>query len=156
MATAPIPSPIPAAAAAAAPAAESALLADYNAQGALGGLFAPAYIKGYAPSEQAVAAWTQQNQGINRAMVDELRMPNEWRPPQKPKGYGDVYGAGRIPDQLRYGDDRGQVDPLALMASAQGGNYDVEARRAAIAQRVMENEQAQAAYVPTPKAWWMP
>jgi len=156
MATAPIPSPIPAAAAAAAPAAESALLADYNAQGALGGLFAPAYIKGYAPSEQAVAAWTQQNQGINRAMVDELRMPNEWRPPQKPKGFSDVYGSGRIPDNIQTGDERGQVDPLALTASAQGGPYDIEARRAAIAQRVMENEQAQAAYVPTPKAWWMP
>ena len=151
MASAPIPSPIPASAP-----TPDAPFADYNPEGALGGMFAPAYIKGYAPSEQAVQAWTEQNQGIDRAMVDELRMPNEWRPPQKPKGYGDVYGAGRIPDQLRYGDDRGQVDPLALTASSQGGPYDVDARRAAIAKRVMENQQAQAAYVPTPKAWWMP
>jgi hypothetical protein len=154
MASAPIPSPIPAAAAAPTP---DAPFADYNPEGALGGMFAPAYIKGYAPSEQAVQAWTEQNQGIDRAMVDELRMPNEWRPPAPVGGLPsrDVYGAGRIPNSLRYGDDRGQVDPLALTASSQGGPYDVEARRSAIAQRVLENQQAQAAYVPTPKAWWM-
>jgi hypothetical protein len=129
-------------------------IADYNPEGALGGMFAPAYIHGYSPSEQAVAAWTAQNQNVNRAMIEELRMPNQWMPPEKPKGFSDVYGSGRIPDNIQTGDERGQVDPLALTASAQGGPYDIEARRAAIAKRLMENQQAQASYVPPKTTWW--
>ena len=157
----PIAAPPAAAAAAAAAAPADApmgdMFANYNPEGSLNGLFAPAYIKGFAPSEQAVSAWHAQNNPISYSDVDALRMPNEWRPPAPVGGLPsrDVYGAGRIPNSLRYGDDRGQVDPLALTASSQGGPYDVEARRSAIAQRVLENQQAQAAYVPTPKAWWM-
>jgi hypothetical protein len=156
----PLPIAAPPAAAAAAAAAAPAdapmgdMFANYNPEGSLNGLFAPAYIKGFAPSEQAVSAWHAQNNPISYSDVDALRMPNEWMPPQKTSRFGtDVYGAGRIPDKLRYGDDRGQVDPLALISLSQGGPYDVDARRNAIAQRLTANKAAEAAYV-APKNWW--
>ena len=156
----PIAAPAAAAAAAAAAPAEQPMgdmFANYNPEGSLNGLFAPAYIKGYAPSEQAVSAWHAQNNPVSYSDVDALRMPNQWMPPQKTSRFGtDVYGAGRIPDKLRYGDDRGEVDPLALISLSQGGPYDVEGRRNAIAQRIQENQAAEAAYKPETKAWWMP
>jgi hypothetical protein len=37
------------------------------------------------------------------------------------------------------------VDPAALVAAAQGGDYDIEGRRNAIAARVAANQAAQAA-----------
>ena len=37
--------------------AMASLNANYNPQGDLGGLFAPAYVPGYAPAEQAVMGW---------------------------------------------------------------------------------------------------
>jgi len=157
----PIPPPVPLAAAAEAvaeqapaPFAEAPMYANYDSQGALGGLFAPAYIKGYAPAEQAVQAWHNKNNPISYSDVDALRMPNAWQPPQPTNPYGgDVYGSGRIPDKLRYGDDRGEVDPLALISLSQGGPYDVEGRRNAIAKRLADNDAAQAAYKP-PRNWW--
>jgi len=54
-----------------------------------------------------------------------------------------VYG-GPIPLQQTYGDNRGMVDPEALRVAAQGGHYDIEGRRAAIAARLAENERLRA------------
>jgi len=147
MADAPIPSPIPVP-----PTGENA---DYNPEGALGGMFAPAYIKGFAPSEQAVAAWTAKNRPISYSDVDALRMPHEWREPQQMTGYGDVYGSGRIPNNLYYGHDQGQVDPLALISLSQGGPYDKDARRNSIAARLADNQAKEQAYnARPPKNWW--
>jgi hypothetical protein len=44
-----------------------------------------------------------------------------------------------------YGDQRGIVDPEALRVLAQGGKYDFNARRDAIAQRLTANTAAQTA-----------
>ena len=146
----PLPiAPTPVAAAAEAAPVDQAMgdmFANYNPEGSLNGLFAPAFIKGYAPSEAAVGAWHKKNNPISYTDVDALRMPNKWMPAQPPGGLPsyDVYGAGRIPNSLRYGDDRGEVDPAALISLAQGGPYDVEARREAIAKRVQENKDAEA------------
>ena len=145
------PPPVAAAAAEAAASAAPAepmgdLFRDYNPEGSLGGMFAPAFIKGFQPSEQAVQAWTAKNRPISYSDVDELRMPNAWQPPQQTQGWGDVYGSGRIPNNLKYGDERGEVDPLALLSLSQGGPYDKEARRNAIAKRLADNTAAQTAY----------
>jgi hypothetical protein len=128
------------------------LFASYNPKGADSGLFAPAYVAGFQPSEDAVAAWTAQNHTVTPGMIDQLRMPNAWQAPSTAvagSGFaGGVYGAGRIPQSQTLGDPQGLVDPLALRALAQGGNYDVGARRAAIAQRLADNAAAAAAYTP--------
>ena len=121
----------------------------YNPEGALGGMFAPAYIKGFAPSEAAVAKWQAENHGLTPAMIDQTRMPNEWRDPNvgvTSVGGRGPYGAGQIPNNLSYGDPQGSVDPEALRIAAQGGKYDMNARRDAIAQRMLANSAAEAAY----------
>lgn len=136
------------------------LFQTYDPQGGDSGLFAPAYIAGYQPSQAAVAAWNAQNHAVTPALVDQLRMPQAWQAPNDLAGgapggskmagglIGGLYGAGRIPQSQTFGDTQGQVDPLALRALAQGGPYDIAARRAAIADRVAQNAAAQAAYVP--------
>lgn len=125
----------------------------YDAVGALGGMFAPAYIAGNQQSQDAVQKWTAENQGMNAGMIDQTRMPPEWQQPEPANpyagfggmGYGN-YGAGRIPNQLTFGDSRGPVDPEALRIASQGGKYDMNARRDAIAGRVLANTNAQTAY----------
>jgi hypothetical protein len=122
------------------------LFVTYNPKGAAGGLFAPAYIHGYAPSEQAVADWQASKGGLTRDMIDELRMPEEWTPPSG-KAPGDgVYGGSNIPLTLKLGQSGGLVDPAALRALSHGTFYDVGARRDAIAARLLANKQAQDAY----------
>jgi hypothetical protein len=138
------------------------LFVTYNPKGAAGGLFAPAYIHGYAPSEQAVADWQGQRGGLTHEMITgELRMPDEWTPPepaQQTRGGlagassgkfpGDgVYGGGNIPLNLTLGkDSRGKLDPAALSALAHGTAYDTQGRRDAIAARLLSNQNAQDEY----------
>jgi hypothetical protein len=126
------------------PAAPGGLFDTYNAQGALGGMFAPAYIRGHTPSEQAVAAW-QQDRRPGQDIIEQSRMPNLYvDPASNPTlGGGDVYGNG-IKQNLTFGDPRGMVDPEALRVAAQGGKYDLEGRRNAIAARLAENARLQA------------
>lgn len=119
------------------------LFADYNPQGALNGTFAPAYVSGYAPSEQAVSAWAAQNRPITSANIEDTRLPTEYMG-NVPKTAGDgVYGSG-VPTRQSYLDPRGTVDPEALRVLAQGGHYDMATRRNAIAARLAANAAAAA------------
>ena len=156
-ADAPIPTPIPAAAAAdpAADTVAGSLDQFYDPVGAMGGRFAPAYVRGYAPSEAAVAAWQAKNRPLDGVHLDTLRMPEPWQAPQQPNPYGgDVYGSGRIPDKMSFiTTGKGRLDDNILRSWSQGGPYDVDARRNAIAKRLTDNEAAQKAYTP-PKQWW--
>jgi hypothetical protein len=128
------------------------LFSTYNSQGADGGLFAPAYVAGFKPSEDAVAAYNAQMHPVDIGTAEGLRMPSAWQPPSTAMAgsgqFGGNYGAGRIPQSQTFGDPQGLVDPEALRAAAQGGPYDVAARRAAIAARLQQNAAAQAAYQP--------
>lgn len=138
--------------AAAADAAMGAIFENYDPVGAVNGLFAPAYIKGYAPSEQAVAAWNAANRGFTQADLEATRMPNEWVDPGggalagRAAFAGGPYGAGRVPNNLSFGDERGALDPEALRVLAQGGKYNSSARRNSIAQRLAENAAKEQAY----------
>lgn len=123
------------------------LFQTYNPMGAAGGMFAPAYIKGFAPSEQAVADWRGTNRGITSATVDQLRMPQEFDkyslgPTPQGRPTFDVYGSGAIPQHLRFGDQRGIVDTNALRAASMGTPYDIGARRDAIASQMLLNHNA--------------
>jgi hypothetical protein len=134
MADAPPPTP--------APDAPGNIFEGYQA-GDPSDMFAPAYLKGYAPSEKALAAWTAYNH--QPGIVDASRMPNLYVDPAQNQiiGADGVYGNG-VPQQQTYGDNRGMVDPEALRVAAQGGHYDIEGRRAAIAARLAENERLKA------------
>ena len=112
--------------------------------GTVNDMFAPAYLKGYAPSEKAVAEWTAANRP-GMSIIDASRMPNLLQDPAATRmSAGDgVYG-GPLPLNQSYGDNRGMVDPEALRVAAQGGHYDLEGRRAAIAARLAENARLQA------------
>jgi hypothetical protein len=90
---------------------------NYNPVGALNNTFAPAYIPGYAPSEQAVMQRQQtrglqgiQNQGVQ--YLEELQSPR----PQGPNAFA-----------------QGSYDPAMLRALAQNLPYDVSRRRSEIA-----------------------
>lgn len=112
-------------------------------------LFAPAYIHGYKPSEDALSAWNATNHPLTRDDVDALRMPNLYTPASPKTPADGVYGAG-VPINQMYGDARGAVDPAALRVLAQGGQYDVGARRNAIAARLAQNATLQAQPAPAP------
>ena len=125
------------------------LFQTYDPKGADSGLFAPAYIAGFQPSQDAVAAWNAQNHVVTPSMMDQLQMPAQWQAPQTQQsslGTKALGAAGNIPQNQSFGQP--QVDPNALRALAQGGPYDVQARRDAIAQRLAANAAAQAAYTP--------
>ena len=137
------------------------LFATYNPHGAAGGLFAPAYIHGYAPSEKAVADWNTTKGGLTHEMIaKDLLMPDEWKPPQQEQTRGGgmtdvsgnfpgdgVYGGGNIPRNLVLGKNaNGTIDVEALRALSHGTPYDVGARRDAIAARMLANQQAQDEY----------
>jgi hypothetical protein len=131
------------AAAAAPPPAQQALgelFAQYR-PGTPSDMFAPAYIKGYSPSEYAVSQWQVANRGTTDADVEASRMPSEYRD-QSVTGASDHYGGGRIPLNIDY-TGKGAVDPEALRALSQGGRYDLNARRNAIAARLAANLAAQ-------------
>lgn len=139
-AAAPVPVPDPAAPTG--PATSGSIFDTYDPAGAMGGLFAPAYIHGYKPSEDAVAAWQAQNRGVNADVIEQSRMPATARPSTTIGGDG-VYG-GPLPQYQIYGDPRGTVDPAALRAASLGGHYDLQARRDAIAARIAANNAAMA------------
>jgi hypothetical protein len=138
------------------------LFVTYNPHGAAGGLFAPAYIHGYAPSEQAVADWQGQRGGLTHEMVaNDLLMPDAWKPPapqEQTRGGGmvdasstfpgdGVYGGSNIPRNLTLGKNpNGTIDTAALRALSHGTAYDVQGRRDAIAARLLANQQAQDEY----------
>jgi hypothetical protein len=101
-----------------------------------GGLFAPPHVAGDPASAAAIDAWNAQHHYLTRAEVEATRMP----PPFAPATTG-LKGQSNVVAQQNIG----TVDPAALLAAAQGVPYDIEARRNAIAARIMENEAAQAA-----------
>jgi hypothetical protein len=120
---------------------------DYDPQGALGGLFAPAFIKGFAPSEAAVSKWQAANHALTPGMLDQTAMPAQWTPPAAPVA-GSTFrqdGGSGISSNLNFGGNKPPVDPEALRVLAQGGKYDMAARRDAITQRILENAAAQSA-----------
>jgi hypothetical protein len=88
---------------------------------ALGDLFAPAYIRSDPNSVQRVNDWQAQNFGMTNQGVE----------------------ATRIPVGFNTGNPAGMVDPEALRVLAQGGPYDLNARRNAIAAQVQAQQQAQ-------------
>ena len=57
--------------------------------GALGGLFAPAYIHGNPESEAAVAKWQAENFALTPAMIEATRGPSTTVPTS---GVSVVYG----------------------------------------------------------------
>jgi hypothetical protein len=126
-----VPVPVPAEAAAAVP----DLYQNYDPTGAMGGLFAPALIRGWQPSEDAVTAWTKLNRSMTPQGIEDTRMPF---PAMADRGSApsDQYGGGAIPLNLNYA-GQGGVDPEALRVWSQGGKYDWDARRNLISRRLM-------------------
>jgi hypothetical protein len=88
----------------------------------LGTLFAPAYTAGDQSSMDAVNQWMAQNYSMTNPKVEETRSPVSFNT----------------------GNPAGMVDPEALRALAQGGPYDFDARRNAIAAQVAANQAAAA------------
>ena len=106
------------------------LFENYDPQGAMDGLFAPAYIQGYAPSEKAVAEWQAQNHADDAG--DARRRcgcRTEWTRPQR-ADHGErrtiLRRAARIPNNLRFVDRAGHGRPGGAAALAQGGQYDMD------------------------------
>ena len=64
--------------------------------------------------------------------IDQTRMPIASRG-HRPIEYRLTVGMAGVPLTQVYGDQRGQIDPEALRVLAQGGQYDFNARRDAIA-----------------------
>ena len=86
---------------------------------------------------------------LTAEQIDQLRMPNPYQVPA-PTGVNNPFMSmmGGGPMSRNKGqpqgynpDPRGMVDPAALQALAFGTEYDVEARRNAIAARILENER---------------
>lgn len=122
--------------------AMGSLFENYDPVGSLNGMFAPAYIHGFAPSEAAVGAWNKANAGLTSADIEATRMPNDYQAPGNPlDSFGTMFGRGGT--TANFGDPRGTVDPEALRVAAQGGKYDINARRNAIAAKVAANAAAQ-------------
>lgn len=111
----------------------------YDPTGALGGLFAPAYIHGNPESEAAVQQWQSQNFGLTPEMVEQTRGPATTVTNPATGGMGQlVRGPGTTTSTP------GSVDPAALRILAQGGKYDMNKRRDEIAKQVLANTAAAA------------
>lgn len=98
-------------------------MADFaapNTTAAMGDLFAPAYIAGDPASAQAALDWQNRIFNVNSGNIDQTRMPVSFNT----------------------GNAGGMVDPRALQVLAQGGPYDFNARRNAIATQVAANQAA--------------
>ena len=109
---------------------------DYDPKGALGGLFAPAYLKGFEPSEKALGDFYNSKSHLTDADLESTRMPWDWMAPRAVNsstfgrgGMGAGGMGGDLPEYLAYGDRSGIMDPAALKALAQGTPYDLNARR---------------------------
>jgi hypothetical protein len=87
---------------------------------AMGDLFAPAFLRGNPQSEQAVQDWQQRIFNVNPGNIEQTRMPVSFNT----------------------GNPAGELDPEALRIMAQGGPYDFNARRNAIAAQVAANQAA--------------
>jgi len=127
----------------------------YEPKGAMGGLFAPAYIRGFGASEDAVQGWMKDRR-LPSNQIDQTAMPGVWHDPRI--AGKSPYKGGQIPLSSNL-TGRGAVDPEALRAASMGGfTYDMDARRAAIATRVAENAAAQKAvgWDPNDPATWVP
>lgn len=121
--------------------AMGSLFENYDPVGSLNGMFAPAYIHGFAPSEAAVSAWNKANAGLTAADIEATRMPNDYQAPSTGfERFGTMLGG--TGGTATFGDPRGTVDPEALRIAAQGGKYDMNARRNAIAAKVAANNAA--------------
>ena len=88
--------------------ANSDIARTYDPNGAMGGLFVPGYIKGYAPSEQAVGAWNKENRSMTNQLVDELRMPNA-NPPPGGGGMANIPYGEPQPKDAAFLDPKGQI-----------------------------------------------
>jgi hypothetical protein len=123
---------------------------NYDPVGALGGKFAPAYIHGYAPSEQAVGDWMKKNFSVTPDIIEQSRgvptLPTGAAAPLpanpfKSQGITDAeyYARNgvRQPTTFDYTQNKGPVDANALRAYAQGSPYDINARRNAIAAQIV-------------------
>jgi hypothetical protein len=93
----------------------------YDEVGAMNGLFAPALIRGDPTSEAAVQNWMDQNYQVTNPVVEQSRG-------------AAPFNTGNVP---------GAVDPAALQAMAQGGKYDINSRRNAIAAQLAASQAAQ-------------
>jgi hypothetical protein len=92
---------------------------NYNPIGALNNTFAPAYIPGYAPSEQAVMD-RQATRGRQGIMNQGVMYLEDLRAPAPPRGSLGNFTTGAY-------------DPNMLRAMAQNLPYDVPRRRSEIA-----------------------
>jgi hypothetical protein len=101
----------------------------YDETGALGGLFAPAYIHGDPQAEAAVQKWQADNFGMTNPGVDATRGPSTTVPTTTGFGIRNTAGTMTLP---------GMVDPEALRALAQGGKYVDQ--RDKIAAQVLANQ----------------
>lgn len=121
---------------------------NYDPQGAMGGLFAPAYIAGYAPSSQAVAAYQSGRAGggnLSAADLESTRMP------MPAGGSGQVsgsypwtqYGPNLTGGNFAFGE--GSIDPAALQAAAYNQPYDLQARRDQVAAALQQQNAARVA-----------
>jgi hypothetical protein len=86
---------------------------------AMGDLFAPAYIKSDPAAAQATQDWMDRTYSVSDPQIEQSRMPVSFNT----------------------GNPAGMVDPMALKAAAQGGPYDMSARRNAIAAQVQQQAQ---------------
>ena len=89
----------------------------YDETGALGGLFAPAFIRGNPESEAAVAQWQAENFAVTPEMIEASRGPSTTVPTSGVTGgLRAMPGSGTMTIP-------GSVDPEALRIYAQGGKY---------------------------------
>src|SRR6187200_3370421 len=102
----------------------------YDPVGAMGGLFAPAYIHGNPQSEAAVAKWQKENFALTPEMVEQTRGPDKL---VTNTGMGFGLGGFRGGSGATTTSIPGSVDPAALKIMAQGGHYDMNKRRNEIA-----------------------
>jgi hypothetical protein len=92
----------------------------YDPVGAMGGMFAPAYIYGNPESEAAVQKWQAENFAMTPAMVEATRGPSTTI--TEPGVMGRGSGLGSTTTTVP-----GSVDPAALKIMAQGGHYTPKA-----------------------------
>jgi hypothetical protein len=86
----------------------------YDPVGAMGGLFAPAYIHGNPEAEAAAAKWQAENFAMTPAMVEATRGPST----TVTSPGGGIRTGGVTTTTIP-----GSVDPAALKIMAQGGKY---------------------------------
>jgi hypothetical protein len=127
------------------PPTSTSIYDQYNPNGEAGGLFAPPHIAGWQPAQDATEKYYKRRFGVTGDMIDELRMPQAGAPAS-----GSVNSGGS--DTINFVPKAGYADPKLLKAAAQGGEYDVQGRRDAIAAQVMANNTPAPATAAAPQA----